>query len=227
MSPKQYTTNTIFFGDRSENFQEVKKIFVGQSEVLEIEKHNIETDEVRAVISFCNKTSEQPKILMLSSFYWSHNVQNALLKVLEDTPPNTQIFLFGLSSNLFLPTVLSRLQKVTNKIGKKYFDLAKEIFAQSPETRLTNKKIVKCLSLKVEEFSLADNSMSTKKNREEHILLLQSLIEYILEKRSQNKIKLEKDLLEKINKVTNYIYDQGGSPHMFVEWLLLSTPTID
>ena len=109
-------SNTLFLGDRSVVFADVKNLLVekyGENNltIFEVEKHNISIHDIRNAISFTNKTSEGKKFVLLSSFFWNDESQNALLKVLEETKENTTFFLFGLSLKYFLPTVLSRVQK--------------------------------------------------------------------------------------------------------------------
>ena len=221
---KDLKINTIFFGDRKVIFPELKKSlqsFYGENILLfQIEKMNLSVDEIRAMKDFVSKTFEGTKIVILSSFYWNEAVQNAMLKVLEETPENTKIFLIGLSKNFFLPTVLSRMQKVSLENASKFDILVREILFLSPNQRLGNKKVIKLLAQKVEEINFFDNEVTTKKDREEHILFLQALIDEIL------KFKNDKLFLEKINKITQHIYDVGGSPHLFIEWLLLSAPQV-
>ncbi len=224
--------NTIYFGDRKLIF---KNLYTEYSSdkflLLSIEKMNLSVDEVRFVKDFVNKTGDKEKIIILSSFYWNDSVQNALLKVLEDTPANTKIFLIGISKNFFLPTVLSRMQKVSSENLNKYQKFAKEILAKENYKRLGNKKLVKLLAQKTEEINIVDGEISIKKDREEHILFLQALINEIIKPPQPHFGKegqeVQRVFWEQINTITQDIYDPGASPHLFIEWLLLSAPKID
>ncbi len=220
--------NNIFLGDRSILFPLVKKTVEEEyKEVLffEIEKLNISVDDVRRVISFTGKGSESKKIILLSSFYWSDEAQNAMLKVLEETPENTLIYIFGLSEKNFLKTILSRVQKTNFKNTNRYLDLAKEILKLEPNERLENKEVKKVLSLKATDFDFEKNKENEKKDREAHILFLYALIEIILGNKKENNI--EKNFFEKILKISTLAEIEGGSPHLFIEWLLLNSPTIN
>ncbi len=69
--------------------------------IFEMEKMQIGVFDIRSMKDFCYKTSEGVKVIFLSSFYWSDEVQNAMLKVLEETPPNTYIFFIWLVTKIF------------------------------------------------------------------------------------------------------------------------------
>ncbi len=220
--------NNIFLGDRSVLFpvikQAVEKKFDDrQISFFEIEKLNISVDDVRRMISFVLKKSEGIKIVLLSSFYWSDEAQNAMLKILEETPENTFIYLFALNEKTFLKTILSRVQKNNFKNTNRFLDLAKNILNIEPNERLENKEVKKVLNLKVVDYNFEKNSENEKKDRESHILFLYALIEIILKKRD---IFINKNFLEKLLKISTIAEIEGGSPHLFIEWILLSVPKI-
>lgn len=215
--------NMLFLGDRSVLFEEIKKEFANAPEILlfEIEKLNISVDDIRRMISFAGKGSEGKKIILLSSFYWADEAQNAMLKVLEETPANTFIFIFGLSEKNFLPTILSRVQKIKFKNTNRYLDTAKEVLELPPNSRLENKQVKKILSLKTVDYDFDKDKENEKKDREAHILFLYALLEVIL-----NSLPLNKKFLEQILQISTLAEIEGGSPHLFIEWLLLSASKI-
>lgn len=218
--------NTIFLGDRSITFNDIKqKVILNffKIDLFEIEKLNISIDDVRRMISFANKTSEHVKVITLSSFYWSDEAQNAMLKVLEESPPNTHIYLFGLSEKNFLQTILSRTQKVCFKKSNRYAELAKEILSLEPNERLENKNVKKILALKTTDYNYEKSTENEKKDREAHILFLYALIDVIREDPRGS----TKSFLEKILKISTLAEIEGGSPHLFIEWLLLTSPVIN
>lgn len=225
--------NCIFLGDRKETFLAVKAKLqdrenilenFGEISLFEIEKMQISVDDVRRMIGFANRTSEERKIVMLSSFFWGPSSQNAMLKVLEETPPNTTIFLFGLNEKNFLSTVLSRVQRVHLKNSNRYLEIAREVLELDANERLENKHVKKILALKVVDYDYEKDIEKEKKDRESHILFLQALTQIILESRFE--VSFSKNFLEKILKISTIAEIDGGSPHLFVEWLLLSTPQI-
>lgn len=219
--------NTVFLGDREILFNSVKKQIeknYGNIDFFEVEKLNISVDDIRRMIRFVSRTSEGIKIVLLSSFYWAHEAQNAMLKVLEETAPSTYIFLFGLSEKNFIPTVLSRVQKQNFSGINRYIDDAREVLSINANERLENKKVKKILSLKVSDYNFEKNVENEKKDREAHILFLRALVFVLLE--NKTKLNLHKNYLEKILEISILSEIEGGSPHLFLEWLLLSAPKI-
>jgi DNA polymerase III delta prime subunit len=225
--------NTVYFGDRRVVIEEVKRELdmelrmqcgygLEQVNVFELDQMQIRVDDIRRMKNFCYKTSENVKTILLSSFYWSDEVQNAMLKVLEETPPNTFIFLFGLSQKYFLPTVLSRIQKVNKKNTNRYLKEAKEILSLPPNDRPDNKIVKKILGLKVVDMNYEKNLENEKKDREAQILFLLALIHVILE----SGVVKDKGFLEKINTLTQLADIEGGNPTLFIDWLLLTAPSI-
>lgn len=223
-------TNTIHLGDRANILAQVKKEIYdsyGTDNVstFEIEKLNLAVDDVRRMVSYLNKSSEETKFCLLSSFYWSDEVQNALLKVLEETPKNTHIHLFAWSDIYFLPTVLSRVQKRSLGGVNKYKDIALKVLKLPKNERLESKEVKKILSQKVVDINYEKDTENEKKDRESHILFLDALLRVIVD----NKVSLglKKEFLEKLTKVSSMLGIEGGSPHLFIEWLLLSTDELD
>jgi len=219
-------TNTLYLGDRADIFALAKKEIQNKygSEnvsIFEIEKLNLSVDDVRRMVSFLNKSSEETKFCLLSSFYWSPEVQNALLKVLEETPKNSHIHLFGWSDIYFLPTVLSRVQKKNLQGSNKYIELAKKVLSLPKNERLESKEVKKILSQKVVDINYEKDIENEKKDRESHILFLDSLLKVIVV--NKEKLGLKKDYLEKLAKISGMLGIEGGSPHLFIEWVLLST----
>ena len=208
-----------------------------KSLMFEIEKMQIGVDDIRRMKEFCYMTSEGIKFIFLSSFYWNSSSQNAMLKVLEETPTNTFIYLFGPAEKYFLPTVLSRVQKVHKKNSNRYLKEAKEILSLQPNERLENKIVKKVLGLKVVDVNYEKNTDNEKKDRESQIMFLFALVDVILQNRNISQgTPLPKGVdtskasdggfLEKINIITQVADIEGGNPTLFIEWLLLSANTI-
>lgn len=222
-------TNTLFVGDRSVLFakskEELKKLHGDDNlNLFEVEKLNLSVSDIRQMISSINKRSEHKKYVLLSSFYWSDEVQNAMLKVLEETPTDTVIYLFATTLKTFLPTILSRVQTKQAKSVNRFLKDAEEILLLEPNERLENKKVKKILSMKVVDINYLNGQENEKKDREAHLLFLGALLEIVLMNREN--LELERGFLEKILQISVISDIEGGSPHLFVEWLLLAAPRI-
>jgi DNA polymerase III delta prime subunit len=72
--------------------------------------------------------------------------QNAMLKVLEETPPNTLIFLTADTKEVFLPTILSRCQLIEIKTEKQ-LSTDDKTELQNTIKQLGNITVSECLSL--------------------------------------------------------------------------------
>jgi hypothetical protein len=93
---KLFLYNTLFLGNRKfleETLEgEIKSFFedpFGENKktiFYKLSSLQIKVDEIRNIKNFINQTFDGVKIILISSFIWSNEVQNALLKVLEDTP---------------------------------------------------------------------------------------------------------------------------------------------
>jgi hypothetical protein len=224
---KVLESNCLFFGDREVLFPIVKKAasdIYKDINIFEIEKLNISVYDVRQAIDFVNKTSESKKIVMLSSFYWLTGAQNAMLKVLEETPPNTFFYIFGFSEKYFLDTVLSRVGKVNYRNSNRYLETAKKVLELEPNERLESKEVKKILAQKTTDYNFEKDTENEKKDREAHILFLFALLDTVLA--NKEKLNLQKDFLEKILKISTLAETDGASPHLFVEWLILSVPKL-
>ncbi len=223
--------NLVYLGDRKVLLEKAKKDLslesAGQSfDVFEIDKQQIAVYDIRQVISFAGKTSEKKKIIYLSSFIWSAEVQNAILKTLEETPKNTTIYLFGISEKNFLPTILSRVQKKQIKNSNRYLDFANEILSLNPNERLEHKGVKKLLALTVSDYDLKkDEEGGDKKDKESHVLFLEALIAIVLE--NKQKLKIPQKMLEQILQTTTLADIQGGSPTLFISWALLTFPKVE
>jgi DNA polymerase III delta prime subunit len=226
-----FSQNSVFFGDRKivlEEFKnKLKNEFIFEYEnfsFYEIEKQIISVYDVRKAIEFANRTSEGKKIILLSSFYWKSESQNALLKVLEETPSNTFIFLFGHNKKTFLPTILSRTQKFNLESFNRFTKDARAVLALNQNSRLDTKQVKKILSLKVVDHNFEKDTENEKKDREAHILFLYAIIDTLLKEKES--LKLSKEFIEKMQLAMDMAETEGGSPHLFIDWLLLASPVL-
>jgi DNA polymerase III delta prime subunit len=136
----------------------------------------------------------------------THEAQNALLKVLEEPPLGTYIFINLESLGGLLPTFLSRVRIL--KLSKMPFDICpkKGIF----DSELPAKKF---LAGKIKERFALVRSLSKKENKEEMKDLIKNL-ETLAYKNNFNAENLKNILTAKI-----FASTRGSSPKMLLEWL--------
>lgn len=81
---------------------------------------------VRLWQSFLNKTAKVPRVLVINNAHkLSVEAQNALLKILEEPPANSQIILEALSPATMLPTIVSRC--ITIELPPANIDILPEV----------------------------------------------------------------------------------------------------
>lgn len=73
------------------------------------EKDEFSIDDTRDLIAEAYIASEKEKYIILLANSYNKYAQNAMLKILEETPKNINIFLIAKRKSIFLPTVRSRL----------------------------------------------------------------------------------------------------------------------
>lgn len=92
---------------RSQKIQEILKLDYPQNELQTGEGKGI--SDVFSWQTFLNRTGRKPRVLLISrANSLSIEAQNALLKILEEPPTNTQIILEAISEETLLPTIVSR-----------------------------------------------------------------------------------------------------------------------
>jgi DNA polymerase III, delta subunit len=153
--------NGIFVGDREVLVASLQNYYNGNNieiDLFLVDRFELSVDDVRAMRGWTMQSSEKLKIVILSSFYFNSESQNAALKILEDTPANTKIFLIATTSSLFLPTVLSRVYAYDYRSSTVDDSLARELLALPIHLRLQNSKFKKLMLLKIENVDLLKNS---------------------------------------------------------------------
>jgi DNA polymerase-3 subunit delta' len=100
----------------SDNFYEQQK---NHPDFMLVEKidsaKNISVEQTRKLQGFLNKTSMlsgRKSAVILGADQMNVNAANSCLKILEDTPSNTHIFLITTNSAMILPTIRSRCAKI-------------------------------------------------------------------------------------------------------------------
>lgn len=72
-------------------------------------REDFKIEDAKEVISEAYKSESQTKTLILGAKSFTIPAQNALLKILEEPPPNIAFLLLAPNKSTFLPTVRSRL----------------------------------------------------------------------------------------------------------------------
>ncbi len=135
--------------------------------------------------------------------------QNALLKILEDTPDRTKIILVVPKISLLLPTVKSRLE-ILSSPQKICSDI----------TRNENRELIECwLQDSIPQRLLKIADLDKKE-------ALSKFLENVIDKLCLNRKKMSIAELKILNDVTYYASMPGASKKYLLEMLALTVPTI-
>jgi len=151
------------------------------------------------------------KIFLISVSSFSHEAQNALLKMFEEPTENTHFFIIVPSFDILLPTLQSRLQTVKTE-DKNMIDLnqGKLFFSSSIATRM---KMV--------------DGFIEEKNKHQSQLFLSVLESYahtaFLKDNSSVSLR---EFLEDIVKIRGYLRDRSPSVKILLEHVVHTAPHI-
>jgi DNA polymerase III subunit delta' len=164
-----------------------------------------------------NKKAEKEKQIFIISFnFITREAQNALLKVLEEPTTGTHIFFITPSVNVFLPTVLSRVEIISDQLLVISYQEEVEKFLESniSERLKRIEKLVK--DIREEKISKNDAIQFTKNLTQILHQTLNTSNEVSGEKRRETYRKIEE-----LEKVINFLYDQGSSVKILLEHVAL------
>jgi DNA polymerase III delta prime subunit len=167
-----------------------------------------------------NKTQVGGKKVFIMSFnFITSGAQNALLKVLEEPTSGTHIFLITPRKQIFLPTVLSRVEIITEqKDGVARTD-GKKGGAQNKVSKDTEKFLQDSYKDRMKFITaLVKKIKDEKKSKADAIMLLEEIIinlETELVHAEHKKFFAAK--LTQLQKIHSYMQNQGASLKMLLE----------
>lgn len=169
------------------------------------------------------------KAIIMSATRAYHEAQNALLKVFEEPPAGTYLFLIMPSLGGLLPTLRSRVQILdircpTSEVGHRMSDVsevAEEFLKATKEKR----------SLIIKKLTSGKDEEKRRENREEAIALVNGIEAAIYNDRGQTSVidqglTLIKhaEILEDIATLRTHLYDRSAPVKMILEHLSIVTP---
>ncbi|MEK7060531.1 MAG: hypothetical protein AAB936_00885 [Patescibacteria group bacterium] len=155
------------------------------------------------------------KVIIISANRAYHEAQNALLKVFEEPPRGTYLFLVLPTLGSLLPTLRSRVQILSNShVGRStsHMSAAEEFMKASKEKR--SSIIKKLTSGKDEE--------ERRENREEAITIVNGIEAVAYEKLKRGGETAT--LLSDIATLRGYLHDRGAPVRMILEHLSFVLP---
>lgn len=208
----------LVISKNKEMAREYTKNFAGENKISEIDIYTLETEK-QLGISEVRKLSEkiflkpiqgEEKIIAVEAFLGATvEAQNAFLKVLEEPPLSTYIFILA-SENYFLPTINSRTKLIeldrgislNNEDERNYSSVLESIKTEGIGYRL---KLAEDLS----------------KDKNETLLFLEKFIVYLRDRMIKKEAKDFKMLIEVTNKYYKEIKESNVNLRLALENLFL------
>jgi DNA polymerase-3 subunit delta' len=165
---------------------------------LEGNVKNIAVEQIRSLQSFLNKTSiisGKKTAIIYDADQMNINASNSCLKILEDTPKNTHIFLLTSNPAALLPTIRSRCAKIKGNFHLNNGSTDRQIDDYYIKPFLKTTKIDEHLSY-LKEFGSKDRDLWVKFTTN-----AQNLFARLIKKLSTQEVTLsplETELLEQI-----------------------------
>lgn len=166
----------------------------------------------------CESAAQAPfmgehKVVVITANRAYHEAQNVLLKLFEEPPPGTYLFLILPSLGGLLPTLRSRVQILHVGFTKSNIsEIAAEFIKSSREKRSTM----------IKKLTSGSDEEERRENREEVIAILNGIeaAAYVAMKRG----KSNSALLSDIATLRGYLYDRSAPVKMILEHLSLVIP---
>jgi DNA polymerase III delta prime subunit len=135
----------VLVGDRAQILLELTAHFRSTAELQVIDKKTLQIEDIRDIKQAQYTKTSTLRLLILSSFSFGHEAQNALLKLLEEPSANTKVLLLTEDESNLLDTIHSRTItlhcKKTDSIDKTIEKIAQTL--RSERSNLTSiKKIL-------------------------------------------------------------------------------------
>lgn len=167
------------------------------------------------------------KAVIIAASRAYHEAQNALLKLFEEPPEGTYLFLILPSLGGLLPTLRSRVQELKHEAprlrqgaggqgsAKHEENPAEEFLKGSREKR----------SAIVKRLTSGKDEDDRRENRDQAIELL-SGIEAVLAQGGRARLVENRELLEEIALFRGYLYERSAPVKMILEHLAIVTPKV-
>lgn len=169
--------------------------------------------ELAAGAAFAGTT----KVVIIAAGRAYHEAQNALLKIFEEPPVGTHLFLVLPSMGGLLPTLRSRivmLEAHSAEHRTDVSDLATEFLKGTKEKR----------SAIIKRLTSGKDDDKKRELRDQAIALLNGIEAVIYNEVSQTYVKKHAELLSDIATLRTHLYDRSAPVKMILEHLAIVTP---
>lgn len=184
----------------------------GNPDVIVLRYGLFSVEDARKVLELASQAPVigEVKVLVIAATRVYHESQNALLKLFEEPPAGTYLFLILPSLGGLLPTLRSRVQVVTRgRVQRVMPEIAQEFIKASPEKR----------SAIIKKLSTGRDEDERRENRDRAILLVNGL-----EQAAAEDVERNRELLRDIATLRGFLHDRSAPLKMILEHLAIVTP---
>lgn len=180
---------------------------LGDVELVEIIEQTLPIERARDIVDIqLMKSGERDQVIVLAFDTATREAQNALLKVLEEPVASTFFFIVTPQEHLLLPTLRSRLSRLTT------------YSSQSTAKTKQNAEAVKFLKASVQERLEIIKPFIEEKDRQGTAHLIKDVTRAIENRReSMDGGAVWADSLRQLNTLLTYSQDPASSPKMLLE----------
>lgn len=198
--------------------RELKMKAVGNPDILVLRHGLLSVEDARRVSELAAGVAfrGQYRVIIVSAIRAYHEAQNALLKIFEEPPPGTYLFLVLPTFGGLLPTLRSRVGTLVAGENKKLSipDIATQFIKASHDKR----------SALIKKLTSGKDEDERRELREEALTLLhgvESAAYRVLQKERSTAIT---KLLTDISVLRAYLYDRSAPVRMILEHISIVTP---
>lgn len=161
----------------------------------------------------------QYKVLIIAASRAYHEAQNALLKLFEEPPPNTYLFLALPTFGGLLPTLRSRVatfEARTTRRSAEIPDIARTFIESTKEKR----------SALIKKLASGDDEEERREHRDEALAIMNSIeaIAYVALQNDGYRKSIITNLLSDIATLRGHLHDRSAPVKMILEHLSLVIP---
>lgn len=215
----QLSHATIVLGNRKKNLEQVKDFLQSQNiavqgnpDVFIFEDEQLLVDNARMITEMLvSKKLSSQRFLIISCGRMAEDVQNTLLKTLEEPHRDTFIMLLLPRIEQVLPTIRSRVQVIKG----------------SEESEVSRLSATEFISLSMaNRFTLIESLVKNKKEEDnlsktEIIACIEQLEKILWEKNIRDEI-----LFKDIRQIRDYVGIRGSSHRILLDYLAMITPVL-
>lgn len=156
-------------------------------------------------------------VLIIAASRAYHEAQNALLKLFEEPPPDTYLFLILPTLGGLLPTLRSRVATLDVEAGKRRAgipEIARTFIEATKEKR----------SARIKKLVTGGDEEERREHRDEAITIVNGIETAAYERWKEKENPVLSALLRDLGALRSYLYDRSAPMRMILEHLSLVTP---